>query len=256
MNFHIIRQCLCGLLFCLSFHVVEAHDGELEAVDIVGSQEPLFVSLGSTCQPAHMLRFCNLRKAAFPFDWIVSMDGEKLLEVLEDDFLRFLNDDDLFVFPQDPYPIFNSYYHFEHLHDGNWGAGRYAENMVMMKAKYQRRIERFRQLAHYQGKVFFLRSAFVYSLTDPHRFYKFAENLELTDDFSLRLYAVLKKKFPELDFTLVILNLHDGEGIVEERRLLENLVKVRVNQMQDQAVLIGAYDRFFHQMLDEVVQAN
>jgi len=54
------------------------------------NREPIFVSLGSYCAPASLIRSSGFRKAAFPFDWNISLDGEKLIELLEDDFEHFL----------------------------------------------------------------------------------------------------------------------------------------------------------------------
>ena len=86
------------------------HEGELN----IDEQAPLFVSLGSYCKPAHMLRFCNLRKVAFPFDWICSMDGNKLIEIIESDFNNFLNENFLIGYEHSG-ALLHTYYHLEFL---------------------------------------------------------------------------------------------------------------------------------------------
>ncbi len=191
------------------------------------SQEPLFVSLGSYCDPAHVLRLCNLRKAAFPFDWIISFDGEGLIEMLNDDFREFLKDE--YLIPYGPAGhLLNTYYHSEFLHEGAFNGDAFQQNLEKLKIKYQRRIERFRELNEYQGKVFFIRAAYMYSATDPNRYYKFRENLDITEGYSLRLYMALHQRFPNLDFTLVIMNDHNQNGI-EERKLSDRLLMFRSN---------------------------
>jgi hypothetical protein len=72
----------------------------------------IFVSMGSTSITAHIHRECGIRKAAFPFDWLVSFDGQKLIKILEDGFLDFLNPDILEVSGQ---AVLNHYYHLEPL---------------------------------------------------------------------------------------------------------------------------------------------
>ena len=54
------------------------------------TETPIFVSLGSYCRPAHFLKGCKMRHAAYPFDWIMSFDGEGLIKALEEDFKHFL----------------------------------------------------------------------------------------------------------------------------------------------------------------------
>src|ERR1700691_4435401 len=51
--------------------------------------ETLFVGLGSYCLPASLFRSNGLRKAAFPLDWNISLDGEGLIEMLRDQFQNF-----------------------------------------------------------------------------------------------------------------------------------------------------------------------
>lgn len=197
------------------------------------SHTPLYVSLGSVCEVAHVLRACELRKAAFPFDWITSIDSEKFLEVLDSDFQDFLNEEYLYGVEVDPGPLLHTYYHLEFLHEGDFRTPAYAMNMEKLQTKYLRRVERFRQLSEYGGKVIFLRTAYSHSLDDPHRYYFCEDNLEINDDFSQRLYSILRRTFPSLDFTLIIINngksIQPNESLVEEKRLAQNLIKIRVN---------------------------
>jgi len=210
--------------------------GDIEDLDSMQfnemNAEPLFVSLGSHCGPAHMLRFCEKRQAAFPFDWIISFDGEALIKILEDDFWEFTND--AYFTPFGPAGhLLHTYYHLEFLHDGNFNDTQFLASIELMKSKYQRRIRRFRQIEAYPGKVFFIRQAFEYSNNDPHRYYKFKENIEISDEYSFRLYEALKRYFPQLNFCLIIINHHfDRDTFEIERRLSDHLFVVRENPIK------------------------
>jgi hypothetical protein len=246
---HSLKSFLLLLLFTLSlFNSANCEPFELEenATDEL-PQGPLFISLGSYCEPAHMLRFCNLRKKAFPFDWVISFSGESLIEILNDDFTHFLND--AFFLSYGPAGhLLHSYYHLEFLHEGNFNGGQFIPLIEKLKPKYQRRIERFRQLSQYKEKVFFIRSAYQYSTTDPHRYFKFEDNIEISDEYSLRLYNALVKRFPHLNFSLIIINSHNNDSIEEEKKLLPNLIKFRANPNQDNQLKIDAYKKFFEKL--------
>jgi hypothetical protein len=228
-----LKKCffLCFFLYATSFYCCYGDDLEISENANIHEliEEPLFVSLGSICEAAHILRGCELRKAAFPFDWITTIDSEKFLNILEEDFEHFLDEQYMVVADRGPGPLLHTYYHAEFLHDGDFRGDLYDPTMRRLKIKYQRRIDRFRNLATYSGKVFFIRTAFPSSTTDPHRYYFCADNLEISDDYAWRLYHLLKERFPLLDFSLIILNTHKGQEVYEEERLAPDLIKVRGN---------------------------
>lgn len=247
---------LMRLFYFLFFYcgLIHTANGDIEDSELIDleqfKEEPMFISLGSFCQPSHMLRYCELRKAAFPFDWIMSLDGEALIEILEDDFKYFLSDE--YFVPYGPAGhLLNTYYHLEFLHEGDFNGSQFLPNIMNLKIKYQRRIDRFRQLSNYRGKIIFLRTAFLYSMTDPNRFFKFKETIEITEEYSLRLYKALKNRFPNLNFSLIIINLHDNEEIEVDRRVFDSLLMVRYNPLLDQSVMINAFKKFFAKLLEE-----
>ena len=161
------------------------------------------------------------------------MDAEMLLEIIQTDFQYFLSDQYLVLYQVGGGPLLHTRYHLEFLHDGNWFGMRYKENMQSFKPKYQRRIERFRELASFKGTVYFIRSSYQGSLSDPHRFYKIKENLEVTEEYSIRLYETLKKRFLNLKFYLIIVNTHDRDDIEIEKKVKENLLMIRANSSFD-----------------------
>src|SRR3989339_489927 len=176
----------------------------------------LFVGLGSYCEAADVLKACDLRKAAFPFDWILSSDQRKLIELLEVDFLDFLKESSLRPLQNNWKILLQTHYRMEFHHEGEWQGGGVNQNKNNLILKYERRINRFRELKSYRGKVFFIRFANKHAL-EPNIYYKIKENLEITEIDSLNLNTALKKYFPQLDFQLIIVNVHEKEEIKEEK---------------------------------------
>jgi len=195
-----------------------------------------------------------MRQAAFPFDWIDSFDGEALIEMLKEDFLDFLNED--FLAWDFGGALLHTRYHLEFLHEGDWRGDQYVPNMQRLKPKYQRRVERFRELANYPGKVFFIRAAYIYSVTDPHRYYKFQDNIEISDTYALRLYGALKFRFPKLNMNLIILNSHDRQTIEEEGRLSDHILMIRSKPLQDFSPLVPSFQEFFAKLCKEEALVN
>jgi len=236
----LIYNILLSLLFTSSllhaFNTADANLGGNIEQEII--QEPLFVSLGSYCRTAHMHRDCGIRKAAFPFDWIISFDGEKLIDILEEDFLHFLNPDVLKISDQ---ALLNHHYHLEFLNEGDWSDADY--DIKEFSLKCQRRINRFRQLSNYQGKVFFVRTGYPFSFSDPHRIWKIQENIEISHKYADKLHDTLKKCFPELDFELIIINEHDETGFAIEEQLSDGILMVRIDSK------IESYKDFYSQLL-------
>ena len=225
------------LFFCSALGWAGEVDGDFTRDEI------LFVSLGSICEPAHEVRFCGLRKAAFPFDWIVSMDGEALIEMLSNDF-QGLFDDRCFV-PFGPAGhLLQTRYHLEFLHEGDFNH-RFNEQLCVLKDKYQRRIDRFRSLKTYEGKLVFLRYANPSSMTDQNRFYHFKENLEITEPYAQRLYRTLTSFFPRVDAYLIILNPGQGENFETQNQLGDRISIYRFPAIGDLQTKIDKWRGFF-----------
>lgn len=226
------------------FYLFPSHAGDTKDSDLGGNieqqlhQEPLFVSLGSVCKTALMHRECGIRKAAFPFDWIVSFDGEKLIEIIKDDFLYFLNPNVLRIAGQ---TLLNDYYCLEFPNEGDWQDAAYAIEGFITKC--QRRIDRFRQLANYSGKVFFVRTAYPYSLSDPNRIWKVKENIDITPEYAEKLYITLRRYFSNLDFQLIIMNGHDKSGFSIEEQFFDHILMVRIDEQ------IDSYKDFYSKLI-------
>jgi Putative papain-like cysteine peptidase (DUF1796) len=223
---HIVMMLVIFLNCFLNIGGVYAYIEELEPLVLAAEDKPLFVSLGSYCEPAQTLRYGNMRYAAFPFDWIMSLDGDALIEILNDDFALFFDEE--FVAPYVPAThLLHFHYHLEFLHDGDFQASRFADSWKELKTKYQRRIDRFRKLNEYKGKVYFIRHSFAYSDTDPHRYFHYEDNVNISPDYAMRLYEALKNRFSKLNFKLIIVNPLDREGL-EAKELLDGLLEIKI----------------------------
>ena len=139
-----------------------------------------FITIGYDCSPAAALRALDLRKAALPFDWVVTN-----LNILDQCFqtkfskyhtnLRFnpqrnrIFDEYGFIFPHD-YPLENHEMKDENM--GDIGEGVYGEEKgkqitpdwekyyPAVKEKYQRRIERFLEIVQISEKPIIILSRF------------------------------------------------------------------------------------------------
>ena len=118
-------------------------------------------------------------------------------------------------------------------------------NMKKLQEKYNRRIERFRNLKNFTGKVIFFRHSYKYSVSDPWRIFKCNDNLEISDSYSINLYNSLKKYFDKLNFTLIIINNHNENNIVEEKIIHENLIKIKCNTDLELEVKSELYKKYF-----------
>ena len=203
-----------------------------------------YISLGSTCESAHCLKK-YLRNEAYPFDWITTIDSEKFIKIIEDDFKFFLDVNCLLVVNKDPFILINNQYNIEFLHEGMFNKEFFFVNMKKLQEKYNRRIERFRNLKNFTGKVIFFRHSYKYSVSDPWRIFKCNDNLEISDSYSINLYNSLKKYFDKLNFTLIIINNHNENNIVEEKIIHENLIKIKCNTDLELEVKSELYKKYF-----------
>jgi hypothetical protein len=161
----------------------------------------LYISLGAACSSSLVLRELNLRKEAYPFDWILS-PHESLCQALASDFEWFLTD--LALRPDSTGVIDHYGLHFVHdwptsadsrfdaLKGDFTGASRLIDNWEAytpsVRKKYQRRISRFRNACTGNDLVCFVRTEYVNQ----------KEALEIRD--------IIKNRYPELNFTLLVIS--------------------------------------------------
>jgi hypothetical protein len=231
-----LRLLIFSLLFSLSCFSIET--------------APLFVSLGSDCNAAHTLKACKLRNASYPFDWITSHDGEGLIKVFEEDFSWYLEAKYLSHYLRPPsldeWILINTRYNFEFIHDGNPHESLEVEEKI--KEKCFRRLNRFKELGQFDGRVYFLREARVFHLDDRLNFTRY-HNYEMSEEYSIRLYNTLKDFFPKLDIHLVIVNHYAGTGMDVEKTISDRIYMVRTNLKETSLDLISEYQVFFNRLI-------
>lgn len=201
---------LIYIFFILNFNNILTFDLEEECIHEVldydevylkrNPRQTLFVSLGGACLAALATHRLGLRTGAYPFDVIVS-ELSGVIKAIETDFayfkdLRYLTRR-LF---QKQYSVYNSAYQFVFRHDLNpftkinIKVNENLEEFREFQEKYQRRITRFKNLRFHKGKVFFLRTYTGYTISrDTHKNF-------------LILKEIIKKKFPKLNFEILVIN--------------------------------------------------
>lgn len=191
----------------------------------------LFVSLGTNCEPSLHLRDAGYRKAAFPFDWLVTANGERLVELLDKDFDDFLGDATIIYSLNDCPTLANHHYQIEFRHDWPkdlWDKPfKYPQEFDYLKAKYQRRIDRFRNLRNYPGIVYFFRTAYDYSVYGNTYIWdnRFAS---IQDHEAQALKEALKRYFPSLKFVLVVINY--GKEFLQTLSGIEGVLKFQIRK--------------------------
>ena len=238
----------------------------LEELNIKELQnDAVFVSLGSFCGPAGFTRSAGFRTAAFPFDWLVFPSEEKLIQLLNEDFLYFLDKNylipDHYLIPfYTGATLVNTYYHFQFCHDGTFHEGPEHNqnsniNMEKLIDKYTRRIQRFRELNNLQGRVFFIRSSYGDALVNPNYAYKYESNLDISKDHALQIFDALKNRFPNPDIYLIIMNnkyLPDREN---NEWITERILITQVPPTSGDEALTKWYKELFINLLSTTTEA-
>ena len=187
-------------------------------------KNPIFVSLGNNCWTAQALQAYKLRECAFPFDWLFTLDDDGLNRAFDEDFAYFTDKNWFSPHNYSSVSVENSHYGMIFTHDWPFSdieltEERYLQHLEIIKVKYQRRIERFRKLRNYKGKVFFFRT--------------FSTHSDVIGEYGWnakkvrKLKASLDRYFPDLDFTLVILSCSDPNisEVGEEKGVMEFKIK-------------------------------
>lgn len=192
-----IRFLLFLNIFCIGHSVLVAKIPFL-------NQNPLVVSLGGDCQVALNLRTNGVRGLAYPFDWINSPEFESIIAIIEDDFKYWLEPSFL---EHSGNKILNRYYNIKFAHDfptsadlsnlsaeGFEGVCRIVDDfynyLPLAEEKYNRRIKRFRELLESSSPIIFIRAY-------------------ATPNSASQFVDLIKSKYPNLKFLLVILNDSD-----------------------------------------------
>jgi len=154
---------------------------------LVLKKHKIFISLGMNCGCARNFERRNLSEAFFPFDWNIT-EPDSIYRILENDFKDFLKQENLVIKPGNPrmYHVIDTVYNIKIVHDFT-KKGTALHDYEHVKDKYYRRIARFYHALTLKKPVYFFRAV-------------------ITKQEALKLNQLIKKKFPELKYTLVVAN--------------------------------------------------
>jgi len=170
-----------------------------------------------------------------------------LIAALDEDFGYFIDEGHLFQNPSALWMIENRTYHIEFRHDWSFPdftitPERCKTQLEEMKSKYTRRIERFRQLRNFRGKVVFIRVAQDVTYGGPTYWWHEGEE-RVTAEQAIEIRDAISRFFPELDFTLAIVNFR-----YQIDRPEENCERIRFFQIPSQG---RSYGQLFYTLLNE-----
>lgn len=97
--------------------------------------------MGHYCNIALELERTGLRTAAYPFDWVITCDFEKVLELVSTNFANFLSKTYLSQ-EKNPYFYFDNYYKIHFYHDFDKNIKSFDNQLCTIHEKYSRRIKR------------------------------------------------------------------------------------------------------------------
>jgi hypothetical protein len=181
----------------------------------VAPQQPLFISLGAHCETAIQLNRLNLRKASFPFDWLVTRDYRNICNLLDTNFENFLNKFN-YTPMQNPAVLLNLEHQIEFHHEWpkhlEYWPGAFDFQFSLFSEKYKRRIERFRSLRNYPGTIVFVRIPFDRDRDpDPRFAHQYYSQISL--DQANKIRTSLINYFPSTHFILAIINYTEEDTV-------------------------------------------
>lgn len=171
-----------------------------------------FINLGQDCQATYYLQKLNLRKTAFPFDWLQTYNFSGVCKAIEEKFEFFLSKDYLeynvrqTLIPQTR--IKNTKYNLYFVHDfpteyqsnvskenGNFGIIKpnFLDYLLDMQKKYKKRIQRFLDLLNYNFYIIFIRT---------HT--SFQRGLEFV--------KLMDNSYPKLNYKLILVNPNTADS--------------------------------------------
>lgn len=105
-------------------------------------QYPLYFSLGSHCEVADMFGHYGLRHAAGPLDWVLTLDYERFLLLLENDFEGFVDERYLTQYLDNH--VVNWLYNVDFRHD--WLDSDFYKHLPEVQSRLGRRVGRILDL--------------------------------------------------------------------------------------------------------------
>lgn len=100
------------------------------------------ISLGFFCSPALEFERLGYRRYSFPFDWLITPDFHTVIDLIENNFTDFLNEEYMYQMKEYPSYYRNIKLNIDFYHDFS-PLRSFDSQISKVSEKYQRRIERF-----------------------------------------------------------------------------------------------------------------
>jgi len=187
-----------------------------------------FISLGSFCSPALWIKELGLRNSAYPLDWILTPDLRRTNDLIENNFIDFLEIKHLVAMDKltsVTLNMQNTKYNLRFVHDFSKDSD--AESQLSdVKTKYDRRINRFYETL-YSRKILFIRYVTRSGFDEAPEIDRLIGILKSYND-NFKLILVKNSDSPlgtikNKDFILKIFDVEIDEGNVFKRGLPDEL---------------------------------
>ncbi|SCX03057.1 DUF1796 family putative cysteine peptidase [Agrobacterium rosae] len=191
-----------------------------------------YISLGAACNAATMMKIAGLRKASFPFDWLLNLNAglSVVTSIIQDDFQKVVAEDCYQVVHHPPVgravPAYKDYPNTFHIHSDPSSNSAIHEEMI-------RRFERFRLVLRSSNTLHFVyyRNLSIYRDEKPDA--DVVEVLNLMLEEATQFLDTIEASRKGETFILLVL-----ESDVEDTELTNEALKhVRV---ADQRISIGS----------------
>lgn len=161
------------------------------------------VGIGFCCEISFVISQLQLASKPYPFDWCLVKNIVDVAKIIESDFIDFENlheeTEDLYH-PQVMLKIGNSDVYIPHA-------------LPTIKEDKQKHIQNFFELIESKKKIIFIYKGHIYRYPTINDFETFSN--------------IIKKKYPSLEFKLVIVNEYDDtQDINSDYELLDNIMGV------------------------------
>ena len=142
----------------------------------------MIIPIGIDCGLVELLKKNNLRKLAFPFDWIISSNG--ISECINDNFLNFIPEEKSFVNKYDMF-FMHDFSEHKYLYD---------------KTKYLRRIQRLQNLLENGNEeIIFIRKGHA---CHHHEEEYYTIKNDIND--AVKLDIILSNKYKNLNYKIIL----------------------------------------------------
>ena len=173
----------------------------------------IIYSLGSNCSCAIYMQKAKLRSCAGPFDWLGNINFSQKMDLILNDFIDFLNPEDLRFMPDN---VDNTNHdHYENIKNGLYFFHDFSKNVPLsedilkVKEKYNRRINRFYHNLFHQKRALLIWISYQYETSDQD-----------VINATTRLCQKLGRK---IDF--LIIEHTDNLSSIIKRNLSDNIIR-------------------------------